>query len=177
MAQNHRCKCRIVKTERLGFGMRTRFGIWKWNDIGNLAWEVTSEIKVFLGASTLDMEPAIEVASTMHGQCRNIKRCSPDLVRIHEDRNNGDAFRVEKRSFLKRIDVNMIPPTAAEAEEETGSKRRNNGAAGDNASSVDDGDGGTIYGKLRPTANIRQYKPNYAGSIEHFLPHVGVIVL
>ncbi|KAI3668094.1 hypothetical protein L6452_43169 [Arctium lappa] len=31
----------------------------------------------------------------------------------------------------------------------------------------------TIARKLRPTANIRRYKPNYAGSIEHFLPHVG----
>ncbi|KAI3693145.1 hypothetical protein L6452_32975 [Arctium lappa] len=39
---------------------------------------------------------------------------------IINDRNNGDAFRVETRSFLKGIDVNMIPPTAAEAEEEAG---------------------------------------------------------
>ncbi|KAI3769417.1 hypothetical protein L6452_00519 [Arctium lappa] len=37
-----------------------------------------------------------------------------------EHRNNGDAFRVETRSFLKGIDVNMIPSTAAEAEEEAG---------------------------------------------------------
>ncbi|KAJ9543503.1 hypothetical protein OSB04_023210 [Centaurea solstitialis] len=30
-----------------------------------------------------------------------------------------------------------------------------------------------IARKLRPAANIRRYKPNYAKSIEHFLPHVG----
>ncbi|KAI7756070.1 hypothetical protein M8C21_015509 [Ambrosia artemisiifolia] len=36
------------------------------------------------------------------------------------DRNNVDAFRVETRSFLKGIDVNRIPTTAAEAEEEAG---------------------------------------------------------
>lgn len=36
------------------------------------------------------------------------------------DRNNADAFRVETRSFLKGIDVNRLPPTAAEAEEEAG---------------------------------------------------------
>ncbi|KAI7730240.1 hypothetical protein M8C21_023077, partial [Ambrosia artemisiifolia] len=35
-------------------------------------------------------------------------------------RNNVDAFRVETRSFLKGIDVNRIPTTAAEAEEEAG---------------------------------------------------------
>ncbi|KAD4178290.1 hypothetical protein R6Q59_021866 [Mikania micrantha] len=36
------------------------------------------------------------------------------------DRNNVDAFKVETRSFLKGIDVNRKPPTAAEAEEEAG---------------------------------------------------------
>ncbi|KAL4565691.1 hypothetical protein LXL04_029794 [Taraxacum kok-saghyz] len=36
------------------------------------------------------------------------------------DRNIADAFKVETRSFLKGIDVNRIPPTAAEVEEEAG---------------------------------------------------------
>ncbi|KAK9068028.1 hypothetical protein SSX86_012139 [Deinandra increscens subsp. villosa] len=45
----------------------------------------------------------------------------PDSCPSSSDRNhNADAFRVETRSFLKGIDVNRIPATAAEAEEEAG---------------------------------------------------------
>ncbi|XP_071685942.1 homeobox-leucine zipper protein HAT4-like [Rutidosis leptorrhynchoides] len=53
----------------------------------------------------------------------NHHRATPnwtDSCPSSSDRNNAEAFKVETRSFLKGIDVNRIPPTAAEAEEEAG---------------------------------------------------------
>ncbi|KAL8210138.1 hypothetical protein R6Q57_006870 [Mikania cordata] len=44
----------------------------------------------------------------------------PDSCPSSSDRNIGEPFRLETRSFLKGIDVNRIPPVTAEAEEEAG---------------------------------------------------------
>lgn len=67
----------------------------------------------------LNLMPALVSSSSSFNPLHRTPNWT-DSCPSSSDRNTGDVFRVETRSFLKGIDVNRIPPTAAEAEEEAG---------------------------------------------------------
>lgn len=67
----------------------------------------------------LNLMPALVSSSSPFNLLHRTPNWS-DSCPSSSDRNNADAFRGETRSFLKGIDVNRIPATAAEAEEEAG---------------------------------------------------------
>ncbi|KAK9059188.1 hypothetical protein SSX86_021807 [Deinandra increscens subsp. villosa] len=65
----------------------------------------------------VNLMPRLDSSSSSFNLRHRTPNCS-DSYPSSSDRHNADVFRVETRSFLKGIDVNRMPPTAAEAEAE-----------------------------------------------------------